>query len=141
MNRGKWRDLFPPQRMEASQVSIPRSEEWIAYGKEVYERRCTGCHGVTGNGNGPAATFMPEFRPRDYTLGLFKYRLTTSSSMPPAGDMLRTITRGARGTAMPSWHKLEEKDRRPAIKSIKFKLTQEPRPQSIPQPKFNKHTT
>src|SRR3546814_231667 len=68
MNRGKWRDLFPPQRMEASQVSIPRSEEWIAYGKEVYERRCTGCHGVTGNGNGPAATFMHEFRPRDFTL-------------------------------------------------------------------------
>src|SRR3546814_6455605 len=60
MNRGKWRDLFPPQRMEASQVSIPRSEEWIAYGKEVYERRCTGCHGVTGNGNGPAATFRSE---------------------------------------------------------------------------------
>ena len=25
-NRGKWRDLFEPQRMEASQVSLPRSE-------------------------------------------------------------------------------------------------------------------
>src|SRR3546814_951398 len=111
MNRGKWRDLFPPQRMEASQVSIPRSEEWIAYGKEVYERRCTGCHGVTGNGNGPAATFMHEFRPRDFTLGLFKFRLTPSSSMPTDGDLLRTITCGVRGTAMPSWHMLEEKDR------------------------------
>src|SRR3546814_2399659 len=81
MNRGKWRDLFPPQRMEASQVSIPRSEEWIAYGKEVYERRCTGCHGVTGNGNGPAATFMHEFRPRDFTLGLFTFRLPDRKSV------------------------------------------------------------
>src|SRR3546814_15097631 len=76
--------------------------------RSVYERRCTGCHGVTGNGNGPAATFMHEFRPRDFTLGLFKFRLTPSSSMPTDGDLLRTITRGVRGTAMPSWHMLEE---------------------------------
>src|SRR3546814_13237637 len=90
--------------MEASQVSIPRSEEWIAYGKEVYERRCTGCHGVTGNVNGPAATFMHEFRPRDFTLGLFKFRLTPSSSTPTDGDLLRTNPRGVRGTAMPFCH-------------------------------------
>jgi cytochrome c oxidase cbb3-type subunit 2 len=122
INRGKWRDLFAPQRLEASQVSIPRSEEWIAYGKEVYERRCTGCHGVTGNGNGPAATFMHEFRPRDFTLGLFKFRLTPSNSMPTDGDLLRTITRGVRGTAMPSWHELAEKDRLAVIQYIKYEL-------------------
>ena len=55
-NRGKWRDLFEPQSIDASMVSIPRSEEWIAFGKEVYTRRCEGCHGDNGNGNGPAAT-------------------------------------------------------------------------------------
>lgn len=123
MNRGKWRDLFAPQRLEASQVSIPRSEEWIAYGKEVYERRCAGCHGVTGNGNGPAATFMYKFRPRDFTLGLYKFRLTPSNSMPTDGDLLRTITRGVRGTAMPTWHMLPEKDRLAAIQYIKHELS------------------
>lgn len=122
INRGKWRDLFAPQRLEASQVSIPRSEEWIAYGKEVYDRRCVGCHGETGNGNGPAATFIHEFRPRDFTLGLFKFRLTPSNSMPTDGDLLRTITRGVRGTAMPSWHELPEKDRLAAIQYIKYEL-------------------
>jgi cytochrome c oxidase cbb3-type subunit I/II len=76
-NRGKWRDRFEPQRMEASQVSLPRSEEWIAYGKQVYVRRCLGCHGAKGDGNGPAATFMHQDRPRDFTLGV-----SSSASLP-----------------------------------------------------------
>lgn len=57
MNRGKWRDLFEPQKLEVMDATLPRSSEWIAYGKEVYQRRCLGCHGVNGDGNGQAATF------------------------------------------------------------------------------------
>ena len=30
MNRGKWRDLFEPQEIEVTDVTIPRSAEWIA---------------------------------------------------------------------------------------------------------------
>ncbi len=122
MNRGKWRDRFEPQLMDASQVSVPRSEEWIDYGKQVYERRCLGCHGIKGDGNGPAATFMYKVRPRDFTYGLFKFHLTPSGSMPTDGDLLRTITRGIRGTAMPSWHMLPEKDRLAVIQYIKYVL-------------------
>lgn len=122
INRGKWRDRFEPQRMEASQVSLPRSEEWIAYGSMVYKRRCQGCHGAKGDGNGPAATFMHKDRPRDFTLGVFKFRLTPSGSMPDDGDLLRTITRGVRGTAMPTWHELQEKDRLAVIQFIKYVL-------------------
>lgn len=120
-NRGKWRDLFEPQRMEASQVSVPRSEEWIAHGKQVYQRRCLGCHGEHGDGNGPAATFL-ETRPRNFTFGVFKFRLTPSGSLPDDGDLLRTITRGVRGTAMPTWHMLPEKDRLAVIQYIKYEL-------------------
>jgi len=122
-NRGKWRDRFEPQRMEASQVSVPRSEEWIAYGKQVYDRRCVGCHGAKGDGNGPAAAFMQKDRPRNFTLGVFKFRLTPSGSMPDDGDLLRTITRGVRGTAMPTWHELQEKDRLAVIQYIKYVLS------------------
>jgi len=121
-NRGKWRDRFEPQRMEASQVTLPRSEEWIAYGKEVYARRCLGCHGEKGDGNGPAATFMHKDRPRNFTWAVFKFRLTPSGSLPDDGDLLRTITRGVRGTAMPSWHELQEKDRLAVIQYIKYVL-------------------
>ena len=123
INRGKWRDRFEPQLMEAAQVSIPRSEEWIAYGKQVYGRRCEGCHGVKGDGNGPAAAFMQNDRPRNFTLGVFKFRLTPSGSLPDDGDLLRTITRGVRGTAMPPWHELLEKDRLAVIQYVKYELS------------------
>jgi cytochrome c oxidase cbb3-type subunit 2 len=109
--------------MEASQVSLPRSEEWIDYGKNVYQRRCQGCHGKNGDGNGPAAAFMQTDRPRNFTLGVFKFRLTPSGSMPDDGDLLRTITRGVRGTAMPTWHELPEKDRLAVIQYIKYELS------------------
>ena len=121
MNRGKWRDLFEPQEMEASGMSIPRSAAWIEHGKEVYERRCVGCHGVHGDGNGPAATFMYKQRPRNFTQGVFKFRLT-EGSLPTDGDMLRTITRGARGTAMPPWYELPLNDRLAVIQYIKYVL-------------------
>jgi len=120
-NRGKWRDVFEPQRLEATQVSLPRSEEWIEYGKQVYERRCLGCHGEKGNGNGPAATFMHDQRPRDFTLAQFKFKLTPTG-LPTDGDLLRTITRGVRGTAMPTWHELPEKDRLAVIQYVKYEL-------------------
>ena len=121
-NRGKWRDRFEPQLVEASMVSIPKSEEWIEYGKEVYARRCEGCHGITGNGNGPAATFMYKFRPRNFNEGVFKFRLTPSGSLPQDGDLYRTVTRGIRGSSMPSWHMLPDKVRIAVIQYIKYEL-------------------
>ncbi|APO71797.1 cbb3-type cytochrome-c oxidase subunit FixO 2 (plasmid) [Rhizobium gallicum] len=121
MNRGKWRDLFEPQQLQVVDVSLPRSQEWILHGKNVYERRCIGCHGVTGDGNGPAATFMYKQRPRDFTAAVFKFRLT-QGPLPTDGDLLRTITRGVRGTAMPAWHELPINDRLAVIQYIKFEL-------------------
>jgi len=38
-------NVFEPQQLEVVDATLPRSEEWIAYGKEVYGRRCVGCHG------------------------------------------------------------------------------------------------
>lgn len=121
MNRGKWRDLFEPQRIEVMDVTIPRSEEWIAHGKEVYERRCLGCHGEKGDGNGPAATFFYLQRPRDFSSAVFKFRLT-SEPVPTDGDLLRTISRGVRGTAMPAWYELPLNDRLAVVQYIKYVL-------------------
>jgi cytochrome c oxidase cbb3-type subunit I/II len=121
MNRGKWRDLFEPQQIEVTDVTLPRSAEWIAYGKEVYERRCIGCHGEKGDGNGPAATFLFNQRPRNFDAGVFKFRLT-QKPVPTDGDLLRTITRGVRGTAMPAWYELPLTDRLAVIQYIKYEL-------------------
>jgi cytochrome c oxidase cbb3-type subunit I/II len=121
MNRGKWRDLFEPQEIEVTEATFPRSAQWIAYGKEVYERRCLGCHGAKGDGNGPAATFLYRQRPRNFTLAVFKFRLT-KEPVPTDGDLLRTITRGVRGTAMPAWYELPLTDRLAVIQYIKYEL-------------------
>ena len=122
INRGKWRDLFEPQQLDATDISMPKSEDWIDYGKEVYRRRCVGCHGAAGDGNGPAATFF-DVRPRNFTKAIFKFRQTEIDSLPTDGDLLRTITRGLRGSAMPTFHAVPLKDRMAVIQYIKYQLT------------------
>ena len=117
-NRGGWRDVFEPQTMSASVMSLPNTPAQVERGKGVYERRCAGCHGVKGDGNGEAATFLDP-RPRNFTLGSFKFRTTPSGSLPTDGDLYRTLTRGVRWTAMPTWHELPEKDRVSVIAYIK----------------------
>ncbi len=118
MNRGAWRDVFEPQNLSASVMSIPRTEELEARGREVYERRCVGCHGVKGDGNGPVATFLNP-RPRNFVVGAFKFRTTPSGSLPTDGDLFRTVNTGVRFTAMPTWHELHEKDRLAVLTFIK----------------------
>jgi cytochrome c oxidase cbb3-type subunit 2 len=117
-NRGAWRDAFEPQMVSASVMSLPNTPQQVERGREVYERRCVGCHGEKGDGNGPAATFLDP-RPRNFTIGSFKFRTTPSGSLPTDGDLYRTLTRGVRFTAMPTWHELPEKDRIAVIAFIK----------------------
>jgi cytochrome c oxidase cbb3-type subunit 2 len=54
-------------------------------------------------------------------LGVFKFRLT-KDPLPTDGDLLRTITRGVRGTAMPAWYELPLTDRLAVIQYIKYEL-------------------
>jgi cytochrome c oxidase cbb3-type subunit I/II len=117
-NRGAWREAFEPQAASVSVMTLPNTPEQAERGKLVYERRCQGCHGDQGDGNGPAATFLDP-RPRNFTLGSFKFRTTPSGSLPTDGDLYRTLTRGVRWTAMPTWHELPEKDRIAVIAYIK----------------------
>ena len=52
---------------------------------------------------------------------VFKFRLT-KEPIPTDGDLLRTITRGVRGTAMPAWYNLPLNDRLAVIQYIKYVL-------------------
>ena len=71
----------------------------LAQGAAIYLRRCSFCHGLLGDGNGPAADFLDP-RPRDFTLGTFKFRTTQSGELPRDEDLFRTVSRGLSGTAM-----------------------------------------
>jgi cytochrome c oxidase cbb3-type subunit 2 len=117
-NRGAWREVFEPQSVSFSVMTIPSTRDLEVRGKHVYLRRCTGCHGSGGDGNGPAATFLSP-RPRDFTAAVFKFRTTPSGSLPTDGDLFRTVSRGVRWTAMPTWHEIPEKDRFAVIAFIK----------------------
>jgi DMSO reductase family type II enzyme heme b subunit len=72
----------------------------------VYMKRCSQCHGEDGDGLGVAADRMYP-APRDFTLGLFKYKTTDADSeFPTDADFRRTIMEGLPGTAMPAWKTL-----------------------------------
>jgi DMSO reductase family type II enzyme heme b subunit len=78
-------------------------------GKSVYERKCALCHGVKGDGKGPAADLLLP-KPRDFTTGIYKIR-TTAIKIPSDQDLFKVITDGMPGTSMPPWAVLSEKDR------------------------------
>jgi DMSO reductase family type II enzyme heme b subunit len=78
-------------------------------GKVLYERKCALCHGVKGDGKGPAADLLDP-KPRDFTTGVYKIR-TSANKTPSDQDLFRIITAGMPGTSMPPWDVLPEKDR------------------------------
>ena len=87
-------------------------------GQLVYGLNCAVCHGVQGDGNGPAASMFLT-RPRDFRSGVFKFRSTPSGSLPADQDLLRTVTHGLRWTGMIGRPDLNESDRIAVVRYIK----------------------
>ncbi|HUF27936.1 MAG TPA: c-type cytochrome [Gemmatimonadaceae bacterium] len=71
-------------------------------GQPVYDKWCAGCHGVEGDGRGPAAGFMLP-PPRDFTRASYQIRSTATGQLPTDADLRRVIDDGMPGTAMPGW--------------------------------------
>ncbi len=76
-------------------------------GQQAYTQYCAGCHGESGDGNGPAAGFLNP-RPRNFQVASFKFSSTRAGSLPTDDDLKRTIRHGLRGSAMPDWPLLSE---------------------------------
>lgn len=74
-------------------------------GARVYARRCAVCHGPNGRGNGPAAPSMTP-RPRDFTLGLFKFKSTPHGQPPTDDDLKQIVANGLPASAMPYFRDL-----------------------------------
>ena len=94
-------DSEEPYRLE-SQLD----PDHLKLGAVVYQERCAGCHGVTGDGQGPAAPYLDP-KPRDYRRGIFKFT-STGRAKPRKSDLVRVVKYGARGTSMPSFRWLPE---------------------------------
>ncbi len=72
----------------------------------IYTKRCSHCHGVDGDGAGPAAEYLYP-KPRDFTLASFKYKTThADDEFPTDADLQKTIMEGLHGTSMPGWKTL-----------------------------------
>jgi mono/diheme cytochrome c family protein len=98
-----------------------RSSIDLAKGQAVYQDRCVQCHGISGDGDGPAAAYLYP-RPRDYRKGLFKFTSTPYGFRPLRSDLERTIREGVRGTSMPAFALLP-KDELQAVLDYVLMLT------------------
>ncbi len=117
-------------------LHVRRSDEGDA-GERLYLRYCSGCHGVKGDGAGPAAPFLQP-KPRDFTKGIFKFTTTPANAIPLDEDLDRAILHGLRGTSMPSWRFLPERQRRQLVAYIKTFDAQ--RAERYPEPAVPRHT-
>ncbi|MDA2933040.1 c-type cytochrome [Acidobacteria bacterium AH-259-D05] len=91
-----------------SAETVPASSELLDGGRILYGVRCVTCHGLVGNGQGPASIFL-KTPPRDFTQLTFKFRST--EDFPTDLDLFRSISTGFPTYGMPSFHYLPEKDR------------------------------
>ncbi len=66
--------------------------ELLASGRAKYIQNCADCHGLTGLGDGPhAGELQPA--PRDFSLGVLKYKSTPGTQQPLASDLHKYLTR------------------------------------------------
>ena len=85
-----WRNVRNP--MEATQRSL-------LHGKEVYQTNCIGCHGLKGDGKGPAARWIGgQYQPAPRNFTDVSAQLLFSD-----GELYDAILFGVDGTAMPAW--------------------------------------
>ena len=121
---GDWRETYSPTRLNGGAALLvsgrENREDLVAQGKQVYIRRCVGCHGEQGDGKGPGAQFF-KVKPRDFTTGIFKFRSTSGgiNTLPSDEDLFITVTHGLWGTPMPPWYDIPSEERIAVIQYIK----------------------
>jgi len=84
-------------------------DEAATRGRAVYARRCIGCHGETGLGDGAVADLLDP-RPRNFQAGNFKFRTTPSGELPTLDDVKHVVRCGLNGSAMRSFTLLPERE-------------------------------
>ena len=78
--------VYIPNSQTLPTNPIKADDASIARGKELFTINCQMCHGATGEGNGPIAAFLINFKPANLTSPLVKAF--------PDGQIFMTITNG-----------------------------------------------
>ncbi len=85
----------------------------------LFRLHCVHCHGITGDALGPTSEFLKPY-PRDYREGWYKFKSTPSNQPPTEADLMRTLTEGVPGTAMPSFKLLSQVERESLVEYVKY---------------------
>jgi mono/diheme cytochrome c family protein len=109
--------------IEEARKALRLDDKSLAKGSRYYRIHCMHCHGLTGDGRGPTAAWVNP-HPRDYRPGLFKFQSVDQKSdkaadrKPLREDLLRTLTNGVEGTAMPAFNMLSLGDREALVSYV-----------------------
>lgn len=104
--------------LTAVTAAQPPRNNSSATGAVLYQQNCQVCHGTSGRGDGTAAYLLFP-KPRDFTTRQFKIRSTPFGTPPTDEDLLRTITDGMAGSAMPGFAWLSEAERKALVSYVK----------------------
>jgi len=99
----------------------------IEAGKKVYQKYCVICHGAKGDGKGLIGIIHRVEKsgltwatyPRDFTVGVYKFRSTPTGCLPTDKDVLNIIKNGIPRSGMPSHNDLSAKEREDVKEYIK----------------------
>lgn len=100
-------NLISLERLQRAAGPVRSDEQGQHFG--LFREHCVHCHGTSGNGLGPTATFLNPY-PRDFRLGVFKFKSTPFGRKPTRTDLVRIVHEGIMGTSMPSFRLLQQDD-------------------------------
>src|SRR5687768_18182134 len=109
--------LFDLPRLKLAAGPVGSDELGNARG--LYREHCAHCHGITGDGYGPTATFLNPY-PRDYRPGKYKFKSTPVGSKPTHEDLTKIVYDGIPGTAMPSFKLLPADELDALVHYVKY---------------------
>ena len=92
------------------------SADVLEQGREHYVQNCYACHGMAGDGNGPASHYYRP-PPRNLTKGLYKFGGVVDG-LPHDEDLARILQHGLAGTPMLAWD-IPEAELYPIIQYVK----------------------
>jgi cytochrome c oxidase cbb3-type subunit 3 len=87
----------------------------LVEGREIYVTRCSSCHGGSGKGDGPIASFLKGPPPGDLTDAKWKH------GDRPA-QVLRVISQGVPDTAMSGWTNVYSEEQVRALAAYVYHL-------------------
>lgn len=110
-------EVLKPEHITRS--AGPVSQDYLNSGGGLYRQHCSHCHGITGDGNGPTASFLNPY-PRDFRVAKFKYKSTPLRSVPTDDDLTEVLVQGVPGTSMPSFRTMSDDQIAALVDYVKF---------------------